>query len=160
MYGVFNAYEKQVIYDWIAGTALETLPKLERLGALVNRTSVNHLLANNKVADTIATLDFNHENQAHEKSLKAKPSNIVKMELGKKHLSSQTNDFKALNKFAPVRELNMTEDKALFNNKVAKTKDRSELMQLLTEWMSPAKHHTHLGLIATQLYIEQLNTAR
>ncbi len=32
MFGVFTAYEQQVIYDWIAGEALEKLPMLARLG--------------------------------------------------------------------------------------------------------------------------------
>ncbi|MCB5184997.1 iron-containing redox enzyme family protein [Methylobacillus gramineus] len=32
MFGVFTAYEKQVLYDWIAGDYLEQLPKRERLG--------------------------------------------------------------------------------------------------------------------------------
>ncbi|MDR5171389.1 iron-containing redox enzyme family protein [Methylobacillus flagellatus] len=32
MFGVFSPYEKQVLYDWIAGDALEHLPKRERLG--------------------------------------------------------------------------------------------------------------------------------
>ncbi|MGY1487900.1 iron-containing redox enzyme family protein [Methylobacillus pratensis] len=32
MFGVFSPYEKQVLYDWIAGDALEQLPKRERLG--------------------------------------------------------------------------------------------------------------------------------
>lgn len=33
MFGVFSAYERQVIYDWIAGDAIESMPRLERLGA-------------------------------------------------------------------------------------------------------------------------------
>lgn len=32
MFGVFSPYEKQLIYDWIAGDALDTLPRRERLG--------------------------------------------------------------------------------------------------------------------------------
>lgn len=32
MFGVFNGYEQQVIYDWIAGDALESLPRAQRLG--------------------------------------------------------------------------------------------------------------------------------
>lgn len=32
MFGVFTAYEKQVIYDWIAGEVIEKLPKIARLG--------------------------------------------------------------------------------------------------------------------------------
>lgn len=32
MFGVFNGYEQQVIYDWIAGDMLESLPREQRLG--------------------------------------------------------------------------------------------------------------------------------
>ncbi|MGP1716543.1 MAG: iron-containing redox enzyme family protein [Methylophilus sp.] len=32
MFGVFTGYEQQVIYDWIAGEAIESLPMLARLG--------------------------------------------------------------------------------------------------------------------------------
>lgn len=32
MFGVFTGYEQQVIYDWIAGEAIETMPMLARLG--------------------------------------------------------------------------------------------------------------------------------
>lgn len=32
MFGVFTAYEQQVLYDWIAGDALENMPMLGRLG--------------------------------------------------------------------------------------------------------------------------------
>ena len=32
MFGVFTPYEKQLIYDWIAGDSLETLPRKDRLG--------------------------------------------------------------------------------------------------------------------------------
>lgn len=32
MFGVFTAYEQQVIYDWIAGDAIDSMPMLGRLG--------------------------------------------------------------------------------------------------------------------------------
>lgn len=147
MYGVFSGYEKQVIYDWIAGTALETLPRAERLGPIVNRN----------VAENASTISAQ---PAEKDTSNIPPSNIIKMQLGKKALFSpnatehHTNPFK----FAPMHEINISEDEALFNSKVGKAKDRSELLKLLTDWMTPAKHHTHLGLLSTKLYINQIET--
>lgn len=144
MYGVFSTYEKQVIYDWIAGTALETLPRAERLGQAINRNIVNQ--------------DLN-EHSENNKALGNQPSNIIKMQLRQKSLFTHVNDSQPL-KSAPVHEISITEDEASFNSKVAKAKDKTELMQLLTQWMSPAKHHTHLGLLSTRLYIEQIDAVR
>ena len=150
MYGVFNAYEKQVIYDWIAGDALENLPRAERLGLLINRNVVT-------AGHTVNSHALNETNSQATDVIK---SNIIKMELGKKSLAVHAKHSNSLQNFAPMHEFNPTEDEALFKQKVSKAKSRQELMHLLTEWMSPAKHHTHLGLLATQLFIEQLDAAR
>ena len=126
MYGVFSAYEKQVIYDWIAGTALETLPKKERLGQFINRNLVNSVV-----------------NSEKQNGVNEQPSNIIKMDLGKKFLSSHAQIVKPFLTPATMHEMGLSEDEALFNQKLSKAKDRPELMRFLTEWMSPAKHHTH-----------------
>lgn len=54
MFGVFTAYERQVLYDWIAGDALERLPRAARLGpplrmadpAVAARPDARHLHGN------------------------------------------------------------------------------------------------------------------
>lgn len=150
MYGVFNAYEKQVIYDWIAGDALENLPRIERLGPLINRNAFNNAQAAN----------INTKNEANFKTNDGVKSNIINLELGKKSLTAHTKQSTSLKAFPPLHEMSVTDDEALFKQKVSKVKDSRELMHLLTNWMSPAKHYSDLGLLATQLFIEQLDAAR
>ena len=87
MFGVFSAYEKQVLYDWIAGDALESLPKHERLGpswrvhkrqasALTTTTQpskVIHLMPHNK--------SQNKEQQLLTRQLAALPDHASRMRL-------------------------------------------------------------------------------
>jgi len=146
MFGVFSQYEKQVIYDWIAGTALETLPRVERLGQSIN------IFARKELTKNVANQDIAHNN-----ALTIQPSNIIKMELAKKTSVSQASN--QVNESKP-NNLSAIEDETLFNSKVERTKDKAELLTLLTHWMSPANHHSHLGLIATRFYIAHLDDLR
>lgn len=141
MYGVFSQYEKQVIYDWIAGTALESLPKIERLGKsinVINTSPEKHIVPNQ---------DGN--------KLNSPPSNVIKMALNKNSLYAESNSLHSTS-FAVSRALSMTEEE-IFNGELAKIKNRDELMQFLIGWMSPSKHHIHLGLLSTKLYIDLIN---
>lgn len=112
MFGVFTAYERQVIYDWIAGDVLETLPKVARLGAPWRRVAqapepevlgnVYDLRSGRRLAETLLEAnDFNQEQLSLDRYLQG---------LGAKR------------------------------------------MDFLIDWLSPAKHHTSLGLCATRYF--------
>lgn len=112
MFGVFTVYERQVLYDWIAGDVLERLPKLARLGKPWRRMelvpvaaahgNVYDLRSGRRVIEaTLAENDFNQDQLALERYLQG---------LGQKR------------------------------------------MDFLIDWLSPAKHHTSLGLCATRYF--------
>lgn len=112
MFGVFTTYERQVIYDWIAGDVLESLPKLARLGAPWRRLeqapvaesqgNVYDLRSGRRLAEaTLADNDFNQDQLSLDRYLQG--------------LGSKRMDF-------------------------------------LIDWLSPAKHHTSLGLCATRYF--------
>lgn len=114
MFGVFTAYERQVLYDWIAGDVLESLPKVARLGAPWRMTerlpspeekqqgNVYDLRSGRRLEGALAPAnDFNHEQLSLERYLQG---------LGQKR------------------------------------------MEFLIDWLSPAKHHTSLGLCATRYF--------
>ncbi|AKR42249.1 iron-containing redox enzyme family protein [Methylophilus sp. TWE2] len=114
MFGVFTAYERQVIYDWIAGDVLETLPRVSRLGPPwrmaehpmtqpeKQRGNVYDLRSGLRLAELgLPDDDFNQEQLSLERYLHG---------LGPKR------------------------------------------MDFLIDWLSPAKHHTALGLCATRYF--------
>jgi len=120
MFGVFTAYERQVIYDWIAGDVLEILPRVARLGPPwrmaehpmaqreKQRGNVYDLRSGLRLAELdLPDDDFNHEQLSLERYLHG---------LGPKR------------------------------------------MEFLIDWLSPAKHHTALGLCATRYFKAYLDT--
>ncbi len=83
MFGVFTAYEQQVIYDWIAGDALESMPMLSRLGRpwrMVERQSkaqdearnsrysnVYDFHSGNRIGKKLPETDFNQDQLSFER---------------------------------------------------------------------------------------------
>lgn len=119
MFGVFTAYERQVMYDWIAGDVLEGLPRLARLGAPWRRIvqvpepeglgNVYDLRSGRRlVTSPLESNDFNHEQLSLDRYLQG--------------LGSKRMDF-------------------------------------LIDWLSPAKHHTSLGLCATRYFKAYLDAS-
>lgn len=51
MAGVFTGYERQVIYDWIAGEALDSLPRVQRLGHAVRMQAMTEADATPSVSN-------------------------------------------------------------------------------------------------------------
>ncbi|MES2830359.1 MAG: iron-containing redox enzyme family protein [Pseudomonadota bacterium] len=122
MFGVFSPYELQVIYDWIKGDASET-----DTGSSPKKTLT--FKARQRLH---ATLE--RRQSADGEVVPAAPLPQVVNTLGETH----ANDFNA-----EVRRL----DAAL-----NKTASREEAMNLLGTLISPAHHHTVVGLKATRLF--------
>lgn len=152
MYGVFNLYEKQVIYDLIAGTALETLPRSERLGLNLTASAKN-IVAKNLEAKHSVTSELKNDAPKNDN---IQSSNIIEMKLNKKAEIGEATTFKFSNLPTSNSE-DMYKDEVLFKQKIANMQDKMELMQLLTYWMSPTKHHSAIGLVATQFYQENFD---
>jgi hypothetical protein len=111
MFGVFTAYERQILYDWIAGDD----PR-------------------NEVA--------NQCHRAQERMRNASRDNCGGERRPDKAVPD--DDFSS--------ELN------LLSNRLAGMKDKSAAMDMLVPWLSPIHHHTPLGLKATRLFVQQLQT--
>ena len=108
MFGVFSAYEKQVIYDWIAGDALGTL----------------ELTRDARAADALAA----------KQRLRAMP-----VALNGQNGASDFDD-----------EANAV------RRQLAETESQAEAVDLLIELLSPARHHSAAGLVATRTFNDML----
>jgi hypothetical protein len=104
MFGVFSAYEQQVLRDWIV-----TPPR------------VPSFRARQRSLDTLGM---------HHTPRRGPPRGIVR------HHADDDND-------SPLRQL---------EEKIATLGSKQAAMQLLQGYMTPALHHTPLGLMATRLY--------
>ena len=134
MFGVFNAYEKQVLYDWIAGDELAILPKKASLGESI---FAHKRLLNTSVEPAVYYLaEQTTEKQSNVYEIKKNGENGTKKELYMKELHSEEDSFKA---------------------QIALITDKKQRMQKLLEWLTPANHHTPIGLLATRLYKQQLD---
>ena len=127
MFGVFNAYELQVIYDWINGEAAlhsSDMPAKKSLTFKVRQ----RLHASLDGRSNLAT------DKIDQASIMHVPAGLD---------ADHATDFNA-----EVRRL----DSAL-----NKTSSRDEAMDLLTTLISPAHHHTAVGLKATRLFCRMFN---
>lgn len=104
MFGVFSGYEKQVIYDWIAGSQAE--------------------------------------NYRNKQSSEPK-SNVTYLHQHLRNQDSRNQDSAQITKDPDVVEL---------EKQLAGMDSLESIMQLLTPMLSPSRHHTPTGLLATQLY--------
>ena len=148
MFGVFNAYELQLIYDWIAGDALGHGERLNDEGVAENtspfpprqysfrmtqqRAAFSNQAGKYRVSDT----KFPVENKLRERRLSYRT------------ISSSTNDdyYQA---FDPdVRKL---------QEAIAAMQNKDDILHLLVGFLSPSMHHTPVGLLATRLYISMLD---
>lgn len=117
MFGVFDAYEQQVIYDWIAGDAANSLPSKPA------RASTNNALC------------------------KEERERLV-------HSASKPPRHPATPPTKPASDFD-TEANAL-QASVASANNLQEAMQVLIPWLSPARHHTATGLLATRIFADLL----
>ena len=148
MFGVFNAYELQLIYDWIAGDALghgerpndEDVaentspfpPRQYSFRMTQQRAAFSNQAGEYRVSDTKLPV----ENKLREHRLSYRI------------ISSSTNYdyYQALD--PDVRKL---------QEAIAGMQSRDDILHLLVGFLSPAMHHTPVGLLATRLYISMLD---
>jgi len=128
MFGVFNAYELQAIYDWIKGDAQ---------GAAASNTSVTS-------APIQRTLTFKARQKLHATLENRNGIKIGPEKESQKVLVSMATADHATDFNAEIRRL----DSAL-----SKTASREEAMNMLGELISPARHHTAVGLKATRMFV-------
>lgn len=126
MFGVFTAYEQQVIYDWIAGEVIDTLPMLARLGRPW-RMVEKQLLAKDDARNS-------------------QYGNVYDLHTGHR-----------LAKRLPL-ENDFNQDQVSFERYIRNISNENELMRFLGEWISPAKHHTTLGLCATRYFKSHMDS--
>jgi hypothetical protein len=119
MFGVFTAYEQQVLYDWIAGDALETLPMLARLG---------------------------------------RPWRMVEKQIFPQDVipASEHGNVYDLRTGLRITQLpisnDLNQEQLSFERYVGSFAHHEKRMDFLVDWLSPAKHHTALGLSATRYF--------
>lgn len=118
MFGVFTRYERQVIYDWIAGDALESLPRQKRLGKPWRQRQTRQ------------------EDKGMAPKESGNPNNVYKLNLKKTVDSPLTN---AINS-----------DIKLFETRLRSLNNLEQQASLCIEWLSPSRHHTPIGLLATR----------
>lgn len=124
MFGVFNSYEKQLIWDWIAGDALT---KGARAAGMAEFPARQPSYRMNQRKAALKEQDGLYQPQ--------------------RSAAIRTND-DHYHAFDP--------DILRLEQQVANMHSKQEIMQLLGKLMSPAMHHTPVGLLATRLYKSML----
>ena len=131
MFGVFSAYEKQVLFDWIAGDALESLPKRERLGPSWR--------VQQREAAKLASAPTAANHPGHDSP------NVIPLPTPKGQEKTRV-------------EHSNSQELRLFQQQVDAVRDKPSLMRLLSAWMAPSLHDTPAGLAATRMFkAEMLN---
>jgi hypothetical protein len=123
MFGVFTAYERQVLYDWIAGDALESLPRLARLGSPWRMTEA-------------AALPISPAGKLQ--------SNVYDFRSGRPVPAAST------------ARHDVNQDQLSMERYLQGLGQKR--MDFLVDWLSPAKHHTPLGLSATRYFKAYMDT--
>jgi hypothetical protein len=130
MFGVFNAYERQLIYDWIAG---ETAPGVGTGQVAEVKPRQLTFKARERLLDTLdrhaADGSGHHQDQC--------TGHGVREHLSNDEAADGRDDFNL--------ELRLLKDKLALSS-------RKEAMRTLITLMSPANHHTAAGLMATRIF--------
>ena len=141
MFGVFNAYEQQVLFDWIAGDGsadhATTNPS-----PVIPMQRQSTFKAQQKLREARAGTDRDHH------TVQALQGDAEAMICGASWRADRLCEQGACNDFdQELRDLTQS---------LNRTASRDEAMQLLAGLMSPALHHTPAGLKATRLFVRML----
>lgn len=128
MFGVFNAYERQVVYDWIAGDSAS-----DSIGASASYRNRERLAA-------APPPDLYEGLRAGASSAPSRAERGARYWCGEETDSS--DDF-------------MTETR-LLSDRLAEAADKHAAMDMLVPWLSPVHHHTAAGLMATKIFSQWL----
>lgn len=141
MFGIFSAYEKQVLRDWIVSGGPE-VPQPVASTAVTGRVGARALSfkTRQKLLDHLEP-----PQPAAAPAHAARCSSTGERRAIARHQadrgrydSDEADDFNA-----ELRELTL---------QLAKTGDRPQAMQMLAGLMAPTRHHTHIGLQATRIF--------
>ena len=135
MFGIFSAYEQQVLRDWIAsgGPVLETpleTPGAARSLTFKTRQKLLDNLARKQPAAGSASASCRPQGER-----RAVPRHAVNAGSAD---GDEADDFNA-----ELRELTV---------QLAQACDKPHAMRILTTLMAPSRHHTHVGLHATRIF--------
>lgn len=134
MFGVFNAYEQQLIYDWILGDAV--------LGEVAaNGTTKCPRQLSFKAQQRLSR---NVNEMAPRSKRRFAPRGVIRSHFSMPAAANDHNDF--------------NEDLRLLEERLANLSSKEELMENLIALMSPAHHHTVPGLMATRIFARLFNT--
>lgn len=129
MFGVFNAYEKQVIHDWIAGDSAYTCEP-RRLSY-----KARERLFGSSLQGAAGAQQSDDALAASRTQTSSAPGD-----------AAQPDDFNA--------------DLLLLEERLMSLSDKEAAMAMLIKLLSPAQHHTPLGLTATRYFTRLLGNVR
>ncbi|MES2205995.1 MAG: iron-containing redox enzyme family protein [Pseudomonadota bacterium] len=136
MFGVFDSYQKQVIYDWIAGDSPSD--KSEKIGI-----SADNTFAMNRQRT------FRMLQRLTEKQDSAPPS--IKNKTVKEMLRVYANK----NALESTEDAN--HDVLTLEEKIATLNCKQDIIEHLVTFMSPSMHHTPAGFMATRIFAQLFN---
>ena len=140
MFGVFSAYEQQVIHDWILGDAAT-----QTAAAPVQRTLT--FKARQKLLESLGRRGVNQAGAGAANDAAPAATPVQERPAPLRAVDSSQDDGHASDFDHELRQL----DTAL-----ASAANRDDAMQLLVGLMSPARHHTPVGLKATRLFARMM----
>jgi hypothetical protein len=126
MFGVFTAYEQQVIFDWISGDMSAAPESAAPSGPQQLTYKAKQRL--------LATLGHHPKNRQHSAAARG----VIRQHFSLGAAETDQDEFNA--------ELRM------FEETLAALSSKEESMAMLTELMSPSNHHTAPGLMATRIF--------
>jgi hypothetical protein len=131
MFGVFNAYEQQLIYDWIAGdSGDDAVAGQANAGKLRPRS----FKARQRMLDTLGERAPDRLDRQHGSMTRG----LFREHFSRQRVLDDRDDFNT--------ELRLLEEK------LAAQPSKEEAMTMLIRLMSPANHHTASGLMATRIF--------
>lgn len=125
MFGVFNAYERQVIHDWIAGDSHGH--SICECAGVQNQRQGRNILPRDSRAKHVSLVKGERER------VDIRPRTRM-------DISPRPDEFSS--------------EGRLFRARLAEAADESAAMDLLTPWLSPVHHHTDVGLQATRIFAQ------
>jgi DNA-binding MarR family transcriptional regulator len=131
MFGVFTAYEQQVIYDWIAGDMTASADR-----SAPGRPQQLTYKAKQRLLDTLGQHPRN------------RPHSATARGVIRRHLLHDT---------APNGPDGFNAELRMLEETLASLSSKEETMSLLTQLMSPSTHHTAAGLMATRIFTRLLS---
>ena len=138
MFGVFSAYELQVIQDWIVSPAASSLAADAKDIVQQNASAVDAATA------PARQLSFKARIRLQESMSRREPA-VAQIDIGLPDTSQEQVDDDRCSDF--------DQESQLLETRLRQLSGQDERMRLLADLMSPSLHHTPVGLNATRLFI-------